>query len=88
MNPIDDSAGKEELPEKTDAEEYPEPEYLNEEITGPMRIVAWIQEHIGAVTEKYGTHIKWAIFFVILVLFHVWLGMIYFPQIFRKVEIF
>ncbi|VDD91246.1 unnamed protein product [Enterobius vermicularis] len=74
MNPIDDSAGKEELPEKTDAEEYPEPEYLNEEITGPMRIVAWIQEHIGAVTEKYGTHIKWAIFFVILVLFHVWLG--------------
>uniref|UniRef100_A0A0N5AZ92 Sodium/nucleoside cotransporter n=1 Tax=Syphacia muris TaxID=451379 RepID=A0A0N5AZ92_9BILA len=62
-------------PKTTDGENvYAEPEYLDEKITGPMRIIAWIQTSIESVLNKYSKYIKWAVFAAIVALFHVWLG--------------
>lgn len=51
-----------------------EPKYLDEEITGPMKYVAVVQHGIEHFVEKYNSHIKWGIFIIIIIGFHVYLG--------------
>ncbi|VDM38070.1 unnamed protein product [Toxocara canis] len=50
-----------------------EPEYLDEEVTGPMRYVALVQNSLENFVENYNKHIKWGIFVLVVIAFHVYL---------------
>ncbi|VDK45707.1 unnamed protein product [Anisakis simplex] len=54
-------------------EEMDEPEYLDEDVTGPMKYVAVVQDGIGGFVTKYNKYLKWAIGLIILLLFHAYL---------------
>ena len=60
--------------QELDSDQLPEPEYLDEEITGPMKAVAAVQHFFEKIAEKYEKNIKWGAFVIVVILFHVWLG--------------
>lgn len=55
-------------------DELSEPEYLDEEVTGPMRYIAVVQNGIEGFVETRRRHLKWGAFILLLIAFHVYLG--------------
>uniref|UniRef100_A0A1I7ZQT4 Sodium/nucleoside cotransporter n=1 Tax=Steinernema glaseri TaxID=37863 RepID=A0A1I7ZQT4_9BILA len=49
-------------------------EYLDEEITGPMRHVAAIQEGISRALERNAKYVRWFVLLALLIGYHVYLG--------------
>ncbi|KAK0395506.1 hypothetical protein QR680_001315 [Steinernema hermaphroditum] len=50
------------------------PEFIDEEITGPMRHVAAIQEGISRALEKNAKYVRWLVLLTLLIGYHVYLG--------------
>uniref|UniRef100_A0A915B599 Sodium/nucleoside cotransporter n=1 Tax=Parascaris univalens TaxID=6257 RepID=A0A915B599_PARUN len=53
--------------------ELSEPEYLDEEVTGPMRYIAVVQNGIERFVMAHRRHLKWGAFILLLIAFHVYL---------------
>lgn len=59
---------------KAAEQELIEPEYLDEEVTGPMRYVAVVQNGVEGFVETHSRQIKWGAFILLVIAFHVYLG--------------